>query len=57
MQEFLAIKRRELEASNERYTNVREELTITQMELNRFRNGPQDTDKKGNSLFAEVEDK
>lgn len=57
MKEFLAIKREELEAVNERFTYVQDELAVTQMELDRCKNVPADQNKKGNSLFAEVEDK
>lgn len=53
----MAIKKAELEASNERYQNLQEEYIMTQMELNQMKTVPQDKAQKGNSLFAEVEDK
>lgn len=57
MKEFLSIKKAELETSNEQFKKVQEELMMTQIEINKINSVPLDKAQKGNSLFAEVEDK
>lgn len=53
---MLNIKKKESEASNERFQYLQEELVCLQMELGEIKKAPMDKGSKGNSLFAEVED-
>lgn len=57
MKECLQIKTEELHENKELVQNLQDDATVMQMELDSLKSVPLDKASKGNSLFAEVDDK
>lgn len=50
-------KKEELQEAADLIHDLQDEVVVLQMELQQFKNTPLDNAVKGNSLFAEVDDK